>query len=91
MPATYFPPHNRATVLGISTGIGRLGAVAGPLVGGYLVGSGLGLGWNFGAFAIIAILGALTCVVVPASATTTADPATPPPSPHAAVPDTGAR
>lgn len=63
--ATHFGSRHRATALGVSTGIGRLGAVAGPLVGGLLIGSGLGLGWNFLAFAAVALVGALAAVAVP--------------------------
>jgi MFS transporter, AAHS family, benzoate transport protein len=63
--ATHFGTQHRATALGISTGFGRLGAVAGPLVGGYLIASGLGLGWNFLAFAAVALVGALAAVAVP--------------------------
>jgi AAHS family benzoate transporter-like MFS transporter len=63
--AMHFSTLQRATALGVATGVGRLGAVAGPLVGGYLVASGIDLGWNFGAFAAVALLGALASVAVP--------------------------
>jgi len=63
--AMHFGTRNRATALGVSTGIGRLGAVAGPLVGGYLVASGTALGWSFAAFAAVAMVGALAAVAVP--------------------------
>jgi AAHS family benzoate transporter-like MFS transporter len=63
--ATHFATANRATALGVSTGVGRLGAVAGPLVGGYLLASGVALGWNFAAFAAVALVGALAAVAVP--------------------------
>lgn len=78
--AVYFDAHHRGTALGIATGVGRLGAVLGPLVGGYLIASGLELGWNFGAFALVALLGALSSAAVP----TRAAPAdTPQPGPIA--------
>ncbi|TWF75180.1 AAHS family benzoate transporter-like MFS transporter [Pseudonocardia hierapolitana] len=67
--ALHYDDAHRATALGISTGIGRLGAVAGPLVGGYLLASGLGLGWNFAAFAAVALVGALTALAVPPRST----------------------
>lgn len=63
--AMHFSSLQRATALGVATGVGRLGAVAGPLVGGYLVTSGIDLGWNFAAFAAVALLGALASVAVP--------------------------
>lgn len=67
--AVYFDAHHRGTALGIATGVGRLGAVAGPLVGGYLVASGLELGWNFSVFAAVALVGALSSAAVPARTT----------------------
>lgn len=63
--AAHFPPARRATALGLSSGVGRLGAVTGPLLGGTLVAAGLGLGWNVGAFAAVAVLGAVACGLVP--------------------------
>ncbi|SFO42245.1 MFS transporter, AAHS family, benzoate transport protein [Pseudonocardia ammonioxydans] len=63
--AAHYPAVRRATALGLSSGIGRLGAVAGPVIGGALIGAGLGLGWNVGVFALVAVLGAIACALVP--------------------------
>lgn len=63
--ATYFSAEVRGTALGLTTGIGRLGAVTGPTIGGLLLSSGLGNAWVFGFFGAVAILGGLACVVVP--------------------------
>lgn len=63
--ATHYPADLRATALGVSTGVGRLGAVSGPLVGGWLVGAGIEFGWAFAFFGAMAALGALACVAVP--------------------------
>lgn len=63
--ATYFQTNVRGTALGLTTGIGRLGAVAGPTIGGVLLASGLGNEWVFGFFGAIAILGGLACLAVP--------------------------
>lgn len=63
--ATYFRPEVRATALGISSGVGRLGGVAGPLIGGALVAAGLGLGWNVATFAAVAVVGAVAAASVP--------------------------
>jgi AAHS family benzoate transporter-like MFS transporter len=73
--ALHYDDGSRATALGVSTGIGRLGAVAGPLVGGYLIASGLGLGWNFAAFAAVALVGALAALAVPPRSASAARPA----------------
>lgn len=64
--ATHFPPTNRATAVGFSSGIGRLGAVTGPLLGGFLIASNLSLAWNFATFAAVALAGAVFAVAVPA-------------------------
>lgn len=65
--ATHYPVDMRATALGISTGVGRLGAVTGPLVGGWLVGAGIALGWAFAFFGAMAAMGALACLLIPRS------------------------
>jgi AAHS family benzoate transporter-like MFS transporter len=66
--ATHFPAGFRASALGFTSGIGRLGAAAGPLIGGFLVAAGFGLGANVGVFAAVAVVGALASVLVPALA-----------------------
>ncbi|KJK47485.1 major facilitator transporter [Lentzea aerocolonigenes] len=50
--------ENRATGIGWAAGIGRLGAISGPLLGGALLSAGLAYPWGFYAFAVIAALGA---------------------------------
>lgn len=66
--AVHFPADHRPAALGIATGFGRLGSVAGPIVGGVLVGSGVSFGWNFAAFAAVALVGAVATAAVPALA-----------------------
>ncbi|MFI7129344.1 MFS transporter [Nonomuraea sp. NPDC050153] len=63
--ATHFPASVRATALGWSLGVGRLGAILGPLLGGWILGSGLGVEWNFYAFVLPALLGAVFIAAVP--------------------------
>jgi AAHS family benzoate transporter-like MFS transporter len=65
--ATYYPAEVRATALGITTGIGRLGAVCGPLVGGWLLGVGLAFGWAFAFFGLMAAIGSVASLLVPKS------------------------
>jgi AAHS family benzoate transporter-like MFS transporter len=50
--ATFFPPTSRSTALGLCFGIGRLGAVAGPIIGGYLIQIHATIFTSFLAFAI---------------------------------------
>ncbi|WP_199847888.1 MFS transporter [Streptomyces dysideae] len=63
--AMHFPPEVRATALGWTLGIGRLGAVVGPTFGGILLASDLAVEWNFYAFAIPAAAGALVVFLLP--------------------------
>lgn len=72
--ATYFEAEVRGTALGLTTGIGRLGAVCGPAVAGFLLGSGLGGTWIFGFFGAIALLGGISCLAIPRSRARTVAP-----------------
>ncbi len=63
--ATYYPAGMRATGLGWALGVGRLGAILGPIYGGFVLASGWGLEANFYAFAVPALLGALAMLLIP--------------------------
>jgi AAHS family benzoate transporter-like MFS transporter len=64
--ATHYPASARATALGWSLGVGRIGAIVGPTYGAWLLASGKGLEWNFYGFAIPAVIGAVLISLVPA-------------------------
>jgi MFS transporter, AAHS family, benzoate transport protein len=63
--ASYYGADHRASALGWTLGIGRLGAILGPTVGGWLLASSLGVNWNFYTFAIAATAGAVLVMCVP--------------------------
>lgn len=63
----HYPTSGRGTALGWAAGIGRLGAICGPLLGGLLVGAGLAVPWGFYAFALVGLLGAVFIALVPKS------------------------
>jgi AAHS family benzoate transporter-like MFS transporter len=63
--ATYYPALVRASALGISTGVGRLGAVTGPLAGGLLLTAGVSFAGTSAAFGAVALLGLVACLLVP--------------------------
>lgn len=65
--ATYYPDTSRATALGWSLGIGRIGAILGPVIGGLVAASTLGFQWNFYLFAFFALFGAVLVAGVPRS------------------------
>jgi MFS family permease len=59
-----YPAANRATGLGWTAGVGRLGAIAGPILGGALLSAGLAFPWGFYAFAFVGALAAISVSVV---------------------------
>jgi MFS transporter, AAHS family, benzoate transport protein len=63
--ATHYPDAARATALGWALGIGRIGAILGPVLGGLVVGSSLGFEWKFYLFAVFAVLGSVLIAAVP--------------------------
>ncbi|RHW28415.1 MFS transporter [Nocardioides immobilis] len=63
--AVHYPDASRATALGWSLGIGRVGAILGPILGGLVAGSALGFQWNFYMFAAFAAAGAILISAVP--------------------------
>ena len=61
-----YPPEIRGTALGMAAGVGRVGAIVGPTLGGLLVTAGLAYPWGFYAFAVAAVLAVLALSLVPA-------------------------
>lgn len=59
----YYPPHIRSTGLGWAMGIGRLGAIVGPLLGGVLHSANLPYQSSFLAFAIPGAIGAVAILL----------------------------
>ncbi|WP_309113962.1 aromatic acid/H+ symport family MFS transporter [Saccharothrix sp.] len=55
---------NRATGLGWTAGVGRIGAICGPLVGGAMLTAGVAHPWGFYVFALVAALGAIAVTAV---------------------------
>ncbi|NKQ56983.1 aromatic acid/H+ symport family MFS transporter [Amycolatopsis sp. K13G38] len=66
--AVHYPARIRATALGWTLGVGRAGAILGPLLAGWIFAAGFGFAWNFYAFAIPALAGALLTALVPRAA-----------------------
>lgn len=52
------PSRLRATAMGGAAGVGRLGAISGPLIGGMLLSMGLAHPWGFYAYAAVGFAGA---------------------------------
>ena len=59
LAAKIYPPEVRATGIGWALGVGRIGAVLGPIVGGVLIGAGASMALTFVFYAAIALVAAL--------------------------------
>lgn len=63
--ADYYPAKVRGTATGWALSFARLGAISGPLIGGWIAGSKLPFGANFAIFAGIAVLAAGAVAMIP--------------------------
>jgi MFS transporter, AAHS family, benzoate transport protein len=59
-----YPTEARGTALGSASAVGRIGGIAGPLVGGALLTAGIAYPWGFYIFAVVAAIGALCIAAV---------------------------
>ncbi len=59
-----YPAAARGTAIGAASGVGRLGAIAGPLIGGALLTAGIAYPWGFYVFAVVAAIGAVAVAAV---------------------------
>jgi AAHS family benzoate transporter-like MFS transporter len=62
---TAYPDTLRGPAIGWALSIGRLGAIVGPSLGGWVLSSGLSVQWNFYSFAIWGAIGAVATLLVP--------------------------
>ena len=62
--ASYYPDQLRGTALGWALGVGRIGAVAAPQIGGWLLAAGLGADSNFILFGASALIASLLLTVI---------------------------
>ncbi|SIT41734.1 Major facilitator transporter [Paraburkholderia piptadeniae] len=63
--AAFFPASCRGSAIGAAQGIGRIGSILGPMIGGWVLASNLGHHWNFYAFAIPAVIAAVVVTFIP--------------------------
>ncbi|HEY8700228.1 MAG TPA: MFS transporter [Arthrobacter sp.] len=62
---TRYPDDIRGSGLAWALSFGRMGAIVGPSLGAWVMTSGMSVEWNFYAFAIPAVVGALASILVP--------------------------
>lgn len=63
--ADYYPAKVRATATGWALSFARIGAICGPLIGGWIGSAALPFEWNFIIFAAIAVLAASAVALIP--------------------------
>ena len=63
---TRYPDSLRGPAIGWALSVGRLGAIVGPIMGAWILSSGLSVQWNFYLFAVPGVLGAAIAALVPA-------------------------
>ena len=61
----YYPAYIRSTALGMASGVGRIGGMLGPILGGFLLSITLPLQMNFIAFAVFGVIAAIALAIVP--------------------------
>jgi AAHS family benzoate transporter-like MFS transporter len=61
----FYPAHMRSTGLGWAAGIGRIGGICAPLLGGFLLSAKIGLVWNFYILGAAALVASLVVLAVP--------------------------
>jgi MFS transporter, AAHS family, benzoate transport protein len=67
--ADYLKPQVRSAGTGWALSFARIGALTGPLLGGYIVSLNVGPRWNFYTFAVAAAIAALATALIPAKRT----------------------
>jgi len=66
--ARLYPTEIRTTGIGWSIGAGRIGAILGPALAGFILGAGVSIGWTFFVFAIPIVIAAIAVVKIPSKA-----------------------
>jgi benzoate transport len=64
LAANLYPAEMRGAGVGWALGVGRIGAVLGPIVGGFLVGANLPISTIFAIFALPLVIAAILCLMI---------------------------
>jgi len=65
--AKLYPTEFKSTGIGWGIGLGRFGGIAGPALGGLLIGMGMGMASSFAVFAIPTLLGGIVTLLLASS------------------------
>lgn len=63
--ADYYPAAQRGTATGWALSFARIGAISGPIIGGWIAASGVSFEFNFIFFAIIGVVAAIAVALIP--------------------------
>ncbi|MFI7481630.1 MFS transporter [Kocuria sp. M1R5S2] len=75
--ADYYPSYARATATGWALSFARIGAISGPLIGGWIGSMALPFQWNFIVFALVAVVAAIAVALIPRFPTVRRKPSVP--------------
>lgn len=64
--ADYYPANRRSTATGWALSFARIGAISGPIIGGWIAATGVSFEFNFAFFAIVGVVAALAVAMIPA-------------------------
>jgi predicted MFS family arabinose efflux permease len=64
LAASLYPPEARGTGIGWAMGVGRIGAVIGPMLGGFLLAAKVSLPVIFGVFAVPAVIAGICAAMI---------------------------
>ncbi|WP_334121984.1 MFS transporter [Glutamicibacter sp.] len=68
--ADYYPANRRSTATGWALSFARIGAISGPIIGGWIAATGVSFEFNFIFFAVIGVVAALSVAMIPARTNT---------------------
>ncbi|GAA1857677.1 aromatic acid/H+ symport family MFS transporter [Paeniglutamicibacter psychrophenolicus] len=73
--ADYYPAAQRGTATGWALSFARIGAISGPIIGGWIASTGLSFEFNFIFFAIVGVVAAIAVALIPKRIVETPAPA----------------
>lgn len=73
--ADYYPAAQRGTATGWALSFARIGAISGPIIGGWIASTGLSFEFNFVFFAIVGVVAAIAVSLIPKRVVETPTPA----------------
>lgn len=63
--ADYYPSAQRSTATGWALSFARIGAISGPIIGGWIAATGISFEFNFVFFAVIGVVAAIAVALIP--------------------------